>query len=168
MSNPGVQLLTPSLFVNLVEQAGRSSRRRLNFNFHTGPDDNPHRFLNVFLEGSYVRPHRHKSPPKTEAFLMLEGRMAVFLFDDQGTVERSIVIGSGSEMTRGVDLPPGLWHTVAALTQHAICYEVKPGPWNPGTDKEFAAWAPEEGSPEAADYLSRLVAPLGLLDLRAQ
>jgi cupin fold WbuC family metalloprotein len=99
---------------------------------------------------------------------MLEGRMAVFLFDDQGTVERSIVIGGGSEMTRGVDLPPGLWHTVAALTQHAICYEVKPGPWNPGTDKEFAAWAPEEGSPEAADYLSRLVAPLGLLDLRAQ
>jgi cupin fold WbuC family metalloprotein len=160
MSNTGVQLLTGSLFHDLVEQAGRTARRRLNYNFHLGADDNPHRFLNVFLEGSYVRPHRHKDPPKSEAFLVLEGHMALFLFDDRGAVERSLVIGSGPHDDRGVDLPPGLWHTVVALTPHAICYEVKPGPWNPATDKEFAAWAPEEGSAEAPAYLRELLGRL--------
>jgi len=79
MSNTDVQLLTGSLFHDLVEQAGRTARRRLNYNFHLRADDNPHRFLNVFLEGSYVRPHRHKDPPKSEAFLVLEGRMALFV-----------------------------------------------------------------------------------------
>lgn len=160
MSNAAVQLLTVSLFEELLEQAARAPRRRVNYNFHTGPDDNPHRFLNVFLEGSYVRPHRHRDPPKAEAFLVLEGRMAVFLFDDDGGVAQTMVIGSAGDSARGVDLPPGIWHTVAVLTPHAICYEVKPGPWNPATDKEFAAWAPEEGSPEAARYLSRLLATL--------
>jgi cupin fold WbuC family metalloprotein len=155
MSN--VQLLTGSLFRDLIEQAGRTPRRRLNYNFHAGPEDNPHRFLNVFLEGSYVRPHRHKDPPKSEAFLVLEGRMAVFLFDENGAVERTMVISSGADEDRGVDLPPCLWHTVAALTPHAVCYEVKSGPWNPATDKEFAPWAPEEGSAEAASYLAGLI-----------
>jgi cupin fold WbuC family metalloprotein len=92
----------------LVEQAGRTARRRLNYNFHGGADDNPHRFLNAFLEGSNVRPHRHKDPPKLEAFLVLEGRMALFLFDEGGTVERSLVIGSGAHDDRGVDLPLGI------------------------------------------------------------
>ena len=156
MSTSGLQLLSSSLFHDLIEQAAHTPRRRLNHNFHTGPEDNPHRFLNVFIEGSYVRPHRHKDPPKSEAFLVLEGRMAVFIFDDHGGVERTIVIGSGADEDRGVDLPPGLWHTVVAITRHAICYEVKPGPWIPSTDKEFAAWAPEEDSPEASAYLASL------------
>jgi cupin fold WbuC family metalloprotein len=155
---PQVQLLTDSLFRELIERASHTPRRRVNFNFHEDPDDNPHRFLNVFLEGSYVRPHRHKDPPKAEAFLVLEGRMAVILFADDGKVERSFLLGAGAEESaKGVDLPPGLWHTVVALTPHAVCYEVKPGPWNPASDKEFAAWAPEEGLPEAAVYLAGLI-----------
>jgi hypothetical protein len=44
-----------------------------------------------------------------------------------------------------------------ALTPHAVCYEVKPGPWNPASDKEFAVWAPDEGRPEAAAYLAGLI-----------
>jgi cupin fold WbuC family metalloprotein len=157
MSKTDIQVLSGSLFRDLIEQAAHAPRRRLNFNFHSGPDDNPHRFLNVFLEGSYVRPHRHRDPPKPEAFLVLEGRMAVLVFDDLGQVERRLLLGAGAGEDRGVDLPPGLWHTVAALTPHAICYEVKPGPWVPSTDKEFAPWAPEEGSAEAAAYLSGLL-----------
>jgi len=155
---PKVQLLTDSLFRDLIEQASHTPRRRINFNFHESPDDNPHRFLNVFLEGSYVRPHRHLDPPKSEAFLVLEGRMAVILFADDGKVEHSLLLGNGVEdNAKGVDLPPGLWHTVVALTPHAVCYEVKPGPWNPATDKEFASWAPEESRPEAAAYLAELI-----------
>lgn len=154
------QLITPRLFGELIEKAAQSPRRRINHNFHQGPDDNPHRFLNVFLQGSYVAPHRHRNPPKAESFLVLEGRMAVILFHDDGRVEARHPIGPGSPAL-GVDLPPGVWHTVAALTPHAVCFEVKPGPWNPTTDKEFAPWAPREGDPDAPAYLESIL--LGLV-----
>ena len=165
-----IQLLTEELIGAVAEQARQSPRRRKNYNFHTGDGDNPHRFLNVILAGSYVRPHRHLAPPKSESFLVLSGHMAAFVFDDAGKVIAGHILGDGpfagrapSRITdravaRGIDLQPGVWHSVASLTPVAVCYEVKPGPWVPATDKEFAPWAPEEGSPEAAQYLASLIA----------
>jgi hypothetical protein len=38
-----------------------------------------------------------------------------------------------------------------------VCFEVKPGPWERATDKEFAEWAPAESDPAAAEYLRRLL-----------
>jgi cupin fold WbuC family metalloprotein len=164
-----VQLLTESLIQSVVENAKRSSRLRLNHNFHTGPEDNPHRFLNVFTFGTYVTPHRHKNPPKAESFIVLEGYLAMFLFQDDGSLDSTLVLGSGplpgripaaaagNPVGRGIDLAPGIWHSMTALTDYAVCYEVKPGPWNPATDKEFAHWAPSEGAPGASEYLARLL-----------
>jgi cupin fold WbuC family metalloprotein len=166
---PSVQLITGQLIDEVVERARQSPRRRLNYNFHRGNEDNPQRFLNVFLEGSYVRPHRHLAPPKAEALLVLSGRVAAFVFDDGGNVVDGYLLGQdplpgrapsrtgGGTAASGIDLPAGLWHCVAALTPVAVCYEVKPGPWDPATDKEFAPWAPEEGSAEAARYLAALL-----------
>ena len=56
----------------------------------------------------------------------------------------------------GADVAPGVWHTVIALTERVICFEVKPGPWEPATDKEFAAWSPTGGSPYCAAYVETL------------
>ncbi|MEZ5400933.1 MAG: WbuC family cupin fold metalloprotein [Bryobacteraceae bacterium] len=151
-----LQLITPALIAEVTGRARQSPRRRMNHNFHTGPTDNPHRFLNVFLRGSYAAPHRHTTPPKAESFLVLEGRMAALLFDDEGNVSARHVLGP-REGAWGVDLGPGAWHTVAALSEVAVCYEVKPGPWDPAADKEFAPWAPREGDAKAAAYLDRLI-----------
>jgi cupin fold WbuC family metalloprotein len=170
MPPPQVQLLTDSLIQSVLEKAQASPRLRANHNFHAGSQDNPHRFLNVLTFGTYVAPHRHKAPPKPESFLVLEGYVAFMIFDDTGAVQQTLIIGSGplperipsSAAThapaRGIDVAPGVWHTLAALTPHAVCYEVKPGPWDPATDKEFAPWAPQEGDAGAPDYLRKLLA----------
>lgn len=159
-----VQLLTDSLIQSVLEKASNSPRLRANHNFHFGPEDNPHRFLNVLTLGTYIAPHRHKSPPKAESFIVLEGYVAFFVFDDAGGVSQRFVLGSGprppgvtGDTARGIDVAPGAWHTLAALTPHAVCYEVKPGPWDPATDKEFAPWAPQEGDAGVADYLEKLL-----------
>ncbi|MEZ5355120.1 MAG: WbuC family cupin fold metalloprotein [Bryobacteraceae bacterium] len=153
------QLITPELIASVTEAARRSPRRRMNHNFHTGPGDNPHRFLNVFLRGSYVAPHRHLHPPKAESFLVLEGSMVAVVFREDGSIHERHRIGPG-EPAWGIDLTPGVWHTVAALSEVAVCYEVKPGPWDPASDKEFATWAPREGDAAAGGYLERLLAEL--------
>ncbi len=153
-----VQLIDQSLLDGVVERALSSPRLRQNHNFHRSLEDNPHRFLNAFARGTYCAPHRHSDPPKSESFVALRGQVVFFLFDDAGGIVEANVLGDGGVI--GIDIEPGLWHTVAALSDTAVCFEVKPGPWQPSTDKEFAPWAPREGDPGAAEYLERLLQSL--------
>ena len=148
--------LDRNLIARVTEAALKSPRRRMNFNFHSGPEDNPHRFLNVMLRGTYVQPHRHLNPPKAEAFLALSGSGCVVTFDDAGAVTGRHFIGEGQSVL-GVDIAAGVWHTVVVLSEVMVCYEVKPGPWDPAADKEFAEWAPVEGSGDVEHYLSGIL-----------
>jgi cupin fold WbuC family metalloprotein len=155
-----VRLIAASLFDQIGEAALLSQRRRMNHNFHSGPADNPHRFLNILLLGTYIRPHRHLDPPKSETFLVLEGKADVLIFDEEGAITARHRLGSDSaEEGRlwGIDLAPGVWHTILVRTPRAVCFEVKPGPWNPASDKGFAPWAPPENDPAAAAYLAYLL-----------
>ncbi len=168
-AQPKVQLISDELIEIVTEKARQSPRRRMNYNFHASNEDNPHRFLNVFLEHSYVQPHRHLRHPKAESFIVLEGHMAAFTFDDDGNVTSGYILGPGSfsgqiparaaQMGRstGIDIAPGVWHTITAVSPVAVCYEVKPGPWDPATDKDMAPWAPPEGSPDVERYLNGLL-----------
>jgi hypothetical protein len=56
----------------------------------------------------------------------------------------------------GCDIRPGVWHTIFALVPDTVVFEVKPGPYSPANDKDFAPWAPREYSPEAAPYLATI------------
>ena len=148
-----IQLIDRMLFEDVAQRAEITTRRRLNHNFHSGPADNPHRFLNVLLRGTYIRPHRHLEPPKSETFVVLEGLAEVLIFNEDGSIASRHPLGSE---TLGIDLSPGIWHTVLAMTDRVICFEVKPGPWEPASDKEFAPWAPPEGDPAVSGYLQSL------------
>lgn len=152
-----VQLIDHALLAETIERARKSPRLRTNHNFHVSAADNPHRFLNAWVRGTYAAPHRHQLPPKAESFIVLQGEVAVFLFDDAGTVVEQHVLG---REVLGIDLAPGVWHTLAPLSDTAVCFEVKPGPYDVTNDKEFAPWAPAEGSPDAPSYLARLMAGL--------
>jgi cupin fold WbuC family metalloprotein len=154
-----VQLINEALFAEITNLAVASPRRRMNHNFHSEVTDNPHRFLNILLQGTYVRPHRHTDPPKAESFLVLEGIADVIIFDDHGLVTSRYRLGDvgPSGFLWGVDLAPRIWHTILPRTERAVCFEVKPGPWVPATDKEFASWAPSEGSPAAEAYVQSLL-----------
>ncbi|MCW5963039.1 MAG: WbuC family cupin fold metalloprotein [Bryobacterales bacterium] len=159
-----LELIHPSQFEQLLKDATQSPRRRAVHCFHSGPDDNPHRFLNLILHGSYVAPHRHALPPKAESFVVLRGKLGVILFDDFGSVRSTHHLhalgepqaSADSSPACGLDLVPGIWHSIVALSPVAIIFEVKPGPYDAGTDKEFAPWAPSEADPNAPAYVEWL------------
>lgn len=148
-------LIDASLIDSLKEKAKSLPRKRTNFNFHETLEENPHRFLNVMLKSSYFTPHRHLNPPKHESFLVLEGSIAFFVFAENGDVQNIHILGEKGLW--GIDILPGVWHTIAVLSEIAVCYEVKPGPYVVTSDKEFAPWAPHEGSPECDAYLMNLL-----------
>jgi len=156
---PNVQVIDEQLFDEVAARAKGSTRLRMNHNFHGDATANPHRFLNVLLYGTYIRPHRHLSPPKSEAFIVLEGSAEVIVFDEAGSITSRYKLGQQSDRGKvwGIDLSPGVWHTVVATSERVVCYEVKPGPWDPASDKEFAPWAPREDDSAAAEaFLSSL------------
>jgi len=130
-------------------------RRRANLNLHPTLDDPVQRFLNVFQPGSYVRPHRHDAH-RWELFLLLEGEAALLVFDGEGRVVQTARLRRGG--TRAVEVAGGEWHALLALVPDTVLFEVKPGPYTPIGDKDFAAWAPAEGTPESRELLARWTA----------
>lgn len=156
MKNTPYQLITQSLIANLTDKALSVPRLRTNYNFHQ-LSDQVQRFLNVAARDTYIRPHKHQNPDKTETFIILDGSIQFFLFDDVGNITHSVLISSESG-TLGIDIPPRVWHCFVVLSKSAALFEIKEGPYDPSIDKHFAEFAPEEYSPQAASYLQQLKA----------
>lgn len=152
-----VELIDPALLETTLLRAAGSPRLRTNHNFHPTMDDAVHRFLNVMMRGTFITPHRHTSPPKSETFVILRGEVAFFLFDENGSIDRCELLGDpASGRACGIDIAPGLWHSLVVLSANAVCFEVKPGPYAAMNDKEFAPWAPREGALGWEEYLAKL------------
>jgi cupin fold WbuC family metalloprotein len=148
-------VLSRALVEHATEVSRTSPRRRIILPFHKGEAETLHRMLNVIQPDSYVRPHRHLEPPKSEAWVVLRGAVAFFTFEEDGRVRDCLSLEAGGEHF-GVDLAPGIFHGLVALAPDTVIYEVKNGPYAPAHDKSLASWAPAEGTPEAAGYLARL------------
>ncbi|MGD1892383.1 MAG: WbuC family cupin fold metalloprotein [Cyclobacteriaceae bacterium] len=145
----------------LIEQKARDAResdRKRNIHvLHTGDEDTLQRMLNAFQPGTYVAPHRHVAVPKAEAVLVIQGSLGFVRFADDGTYQaEDFVYMNPKKGVFGVDYRAGVWHTFIALEPDTVVLEVKPGPYDAVTDKEFASWAPKEGEIEADDYLATL------------
>ncbi len=153
---PMLKRLDSPLFDQLTARARGAARGRANENLHAGPDDPVQRFLNAIEPGSYVRPHRHTEPPKWELFVTLSGAAVVLTFDEGGSVlGREQVAAEGP--LRGLEIAPGVWHTIAALVPGTVLLELKPGPYQATCDKDFAPWAPREGDAATATFARRLL-----------
>jgi cupin fold WbuC family metalloprotein len=154
------RLGAPAL-ATLIVHAGRSARRRKHFNLHDSFDDPCQRFLNAMCADSYIRPHRHDIASGVETIVALDGILACLFFAHDGDVAGITVFGSATApqfvpMSRGVEVPPGVWHTIVTLSAVSVMLELKAGPFIQTAAKLAADFAPEEGSDEAAAYLSRL------------
>jgi cupin fold WbuC family metalloprotein len=144
-----------NIIANVVSGAKASPRKRMNRNFHENFSDPIQRFLNAWEPGSYLRPHRHLSPPKREVFIVLQGRFAVATFDDEGNILEKFILDP-AKGNFAVELAAGEWHTVIPLETGSVAYELKDGPYDPIDDKDFAPWAPKEGE-DGCDEYNRII-----------
>jgi cupin fold WbuC family metalloprotein len=112
--------------------------------------------LNVIEPRTYIRPHKHENPDKNEVFILLSGKALVLEFSVDGVITESYILDP-TKGNYGAEIGPGIFHTIISLAKDTVAYEVKEGPYLPATVKHFAAWAPEEGSEEADDYLKKLI-----------
>jgi cupin fold WbuC family metalloprotein len=145
----------------LIMQAREATRRRKNYNFHRSHDDTLQRLLNAMEPGTYVHPHKHESPDKREAFLVITGTLLVVEFDEIGNITDHIILNRNLG-NYGTEIAERTYHTVISLENGSVAYEAKDGPYDPADDKYFASWAPPENSPACADYIASVLAKLNI------
>lgn len=152
--------LSAQMLDNLVIQAENSVRKRQHCNVHGTHEDPVQRLFNAIELNSYIRPHRHSQDPKTETLLGIRGTLTFISFDETGEIIGAIEFGTQAAdkpvRSVGVEVPPGVWHTVIANESGSILFEIKAGPFDSSKAKEWAPWAPPEGSELCDAYLNSL------------
>lgn len=149
-----MKLITATQLADMAAAAETAPRRRTHATLHDESSDPVQRVVIALQPGTYVRPHRHDGDGVWELFTLLDGALAVLTFDEAGHVTSRTELRPGGD--RIAQLAPGQWHSVVALAPDTLALEVKPGPYRPATDKDFAAWAPAEGQDGAAAMVAWL------------
>ncbi len=148
-----MRTITNQMIQDLIAQAGNAPRKRVPYNFHEAHEP-VQRMINALVPGTYVTPHKHENPDKVELISILTGQAALLHYTDTGEIVDIFILDENGPV-RGVDIPPRTYHNFVALTPCAVL-EIIQGPYHPDTHKQFATWAPREGSPESTAYLANL------------
>ena len=119
-------VIDKNLLDRVSEQAKKSPRLRMNYNFHQSLDEKCHRFLNAVEPGTEVPIHKH--PTKDETFVILRGKVKVTTHSDDGAVIDSVLLCPDNGQY-GVNIPKGVWHTLESLEAGSVIFECKEGPF---------------------------------------
>ena len=120
-----MKIIDDKLINEVTDSAKKSSRLRMNYNFHQSLDDKCHRFLNALEPGTQIPVHHH--PTKDETFVILKGKVRVTAYNDEGKVLTSCVLCPESG-TYGIDIPKNVWHGLECL-EPSVLLECKEGPF---------------------------------------
>lgn len=121
------------LLNNLLAEASKSPRLRMNLDLRTSPEDSSQRMLNALLPGSKVPIHRHTK--STETLVLLRGKMEEIYYEvdeksHQVVKETERVLLSEDGPVKGLSIPVGQWHTLNIL-EPTVIFESKDGAYEP-------------------------------------
>jgi cupin fold WbuC family metalloprotein len=140
---------------DLCKRSFETVRMRQHHNIHTDYSDPCQRLFIAMQPRSYVAPHRHTLPAKSETFIALRGSLGIVFFDDFGRVTETVRLGPDNEL-QVCAIAPGAWHTAVALEPNSVFMEVKSGPYSPIDPRDIAPWAPENEADQIAAFLDIL------------
>ena len=120
-----MEIIDDQLIKKVREEARKSPRLRMNYNFHQSLSEKCHRFLNALEPGTQIPVHHH--PTKDETFVILKGKVRVSIYNDEGKVLQTCII-CHEEGSYGVNIPKNMWHGVECI-EPSVIFECKEGPF---------------------------------------
>lgn len=121
-------LINEDLLNRVSEEAKKSPRLRMNYNFHETLDAKAQRLLNALEPGTMLPIHRHRLTAET--YLVLRGEIKVLFYDDQRQLTDTFLLNP-RRGNYGIHIPKGQWHTLEVLSPDTVIFEVKDGPYMP-------------------------------------
>lgn len=141
------------LISELKNKFKKIGNRNLRLCLHDSPKALFHEMIIFERKGKYYRPHKHSD--KGETFHIIEGRMGVFSFDNNGKVTDACVLNAEDNLAYRVR--PGMYHAVMPISDPVIYHESKLGPFKVKNDSIYPPWAPDGSNPgEAVRYTAYL------------
>ncbi len=153
MSTTTIPLITEIEKKEGILKADASQRRRHPKILHQ-PGSEFNEVFNFMMYDSYMQPHLHPGDEKIEKIYLVQGKVAVLFFNNNGAVIKCTLLEK-----EGIDMlavPAFTWHTYVMLSESVITYETMMGKYDPKTWKEFFQIAPAENTPEHTTYLNHL------------
>ncbi|MCA1802426.1 MAG: WbuC family cupin fold metalloprotein [Rhodothermaceae bacterium] len=138
-----------------IASSRKSRRRRILLPLHRSQEDKVQRLINFLQPGTYIRPHKHPGKHDVESIIVMRGSIQFIIFDDIGFIENHFTLQAGTDESL-IDIEPGVWHSFIVLEKDTVIFEVKKGPYNSLTDKEFAFWSPVEYTDEASKWVESM------------
>ena len=139
----------------LKSLAMKNTRQRIRLCAHPAVEDTLHEMIIVLPKGAYVRPHRHLA--KSESFHIIEGRLNVLMFGDDGVVRSVLKMDqAGPDETFFYRLSESAYHTVMPQSPWVVFHEATNGPFN-REDTVYATWAPDDNDQNSVKaYMEKL------------
>ena len=136
-------VIDKELIDGLFNLAEENSRKRVNYDMRTSPEDGSQRMLNAMLPGTEVAIHRH--PMSNENVIVIKGRMDEVLYEEvtSGDGKTSLketerIHLSPEEGVYGCQVPKGVWHTVEVI-EPSVIYEGKDGKYGEDGSETYAS-----------------------------
>ena len=131
---------------NIFSGVKQKHYKRSHFNLHMSHNSNCQKLLLKLIKGTFIKPHRHIHDLDSEILICLAGTCRVVKFHDDGRIHKSLILDT--DHTPFVEIYNHEWHTVLAISQEVILFEVKSGPFREEYSKEFPAWFKDANSPQ--------------------
>ena len=142
-----------ALINELKEISVGSGNQNVRFCLHESPDALFHDMLILEHKGKYYRPHKHLT--KGESFHIIEGSMAIFIFDEKGNIIDNCLLNTANNLIYRLEI--NMFHAIMPLSDLVIYHESKLGPFLSEGDSIYPSWAPVGDSPkQTAEYQDRL------------
>jgi cupin fold WbuC family metalloprotein len=129
-------------------------RHRIRICAHRSPSDRLHEMFIVHAKDCYVRPHKHID--KAESMAILEGEVDVILFNDDGSISRTISMGdlhSGKLFYYRLSEP--IYHMLVIRTDFLVFHENTEGPFL-REKTVFPDWSPVDNPIEVTHFTNRI------------
>lgn len=112
----------------LKKAATAATLRRSRYCLHHLPDDKVQEMVIAFCKDSNVPIHRHRN--KSESFHIIEGKLEILFYNDQGTIMERIEMGAyGTGLPFLYRLSSDKWHTIRPLSDFVVIHETTSGPF---------------------------------------
>lgn len=143
----GVFPVDRELIETVKRRAESSPTRRYRLCLHRSAEDPVQQMFIAFCRDSYVRPLSH--PDASMSYLVLEGEMTVYVFDDTGQVVRSIDLATGNaDAALSLYLAPGTRYMPRFRSDIVLVCETMTGSYRKDEVNIHPNWAPGERDAE--------------------
>jgi glucose-6-phosphate isomerase len=143
-----------ALIAEIKRRARRAPARRFRICLHRSTAEPVQDMLIAFCRNSYSPPHRH--PGRSVAFQVIQGAMTFVVFDGRGRPRKRLELEPpGGRRPFCLRLAPDTWYLPLSRAPLSVFRETLAGSNQGGEANEYAAWAPREGNPAAAQAFLR-------------